>query len=119
MIDKVSPISFQGLKINGAVSAQNMKKLGEFTTATENLGFIADMEKIFNTDIVLNNKLDEITFSHQLYGDLTKYGCPKFPSKDFYSQVVDVMESIKLAIKKAEKKCESEKKNYELNHRGC
>ena len=119
MTNKISPISFQGLKINGVVSAKNLTKLGEFTTATENLRFLDDLEKTFNTDLVLNGNLDIISFSHNVYGDLTKYNCPQYPAKDFFSNVVNVMNSIKLAIKKAEDNFVGEKQKYDSIRRGC
>lgn len=119
MINNTQPISFQGLKISGTVSAKNIHKLADFTKATENLGFIKDLEKDFNTNIVLNGELDKISFSHEKYGDLTKYNCPVFPAKDFYSNVVTAIGSIKSAIKKAEKASKSS--NEETNNicRGC
>ena len=119
MINKISPISFNGLKIDGVVSVKNMEKLGEFARATENFGFISDLEKTFNTNMVINNKLDEISFSHEIYGDLTDFGCPKFSANVFYSQVVEAMEGIKRAIKKAEKNYELHKQDYEKMRRGC
>ena len=119
MIDKISPISFQGLKIDGVVSAKNLKKLGEFANATENLSFIDDLEKIYNTNMVINGKLDKISFSHEIYGDLTSFGCPNFPAKDFFSQVVDAMESIKKATKKAKVKFESHFEKNDFIRRGC
>ena len=119
MIDKISPISFQGLKIEGVISAKNIKKLGEFTNATENLGLIDDLEKLYNTNLVINNKLDKISFSHELYGDLTPFGCPNYPIKDFFSQVVDAMESIKKATKKAKTYFEKDKQKNDYIRRGC
>ena len=119
MTNKISPVTFQGLKIEGVVSAKNIKKLGEFTNATENLRFLEDLEKELNTDLVLNGTLDKISFSHNIYGDLTKYNCPQFPAKDFFSKVVDAMSSIKLAIKKAEEAFQAEKLKYDSTRRGC
>ena len=119
MMNKISPISFQGLKIEGVVSSKNFKKLGEFTNAIENKGFIIDLEKDFNTHLVLNNTLDEISFLHQEYGSLTNYGCPKFPAKDFYSHVVNAMDSVKSAIKKAEKTFQNSYQDYNTIRRGC
>ena len=119
MINNSSPISFKGLKIEGVVSTQNIKKLGAFADAAENYGFIKDIEKIFNTNMVLNGTLDEISFSHNEYGDLTRYNCRKFPAKDFFSNVVIAMDSIKTAIKKAEKDFKAQKENHDKFHRGC
>ena len=119
MIDRISPVSFQGLKIEGVVSAKNFKKLGEFTNATENFGFIDDLEKMYNTNMVINGKLDEISFSHEIYGDLTPFGCPKFPVKDFFSKVVDVMESIKKATKKAKTDFKNHFEKNDSIRRGC
>lgn len=119
MIDKISPVSFQGLKIEGVVSTKNIKKLGEFTNATENLGFINDLEKIYNTNMVINNKLDEISFSHEIYGDLTPFGCPKFPVKDFFSKVVNAMEGIKTATQKAKNSYKKYKQKNDYIPRGC
>ena len=119
MLNNNSSISFNGLKINGVVPSKSLKKLGEFTSATENHGFIEYLEKSFNTDIVLNNKLDEISFSHQTYGDLTKFGCPIFSAKDFFSKVVDAMKDIKNAINKAEKKHTKELNELDAIKRGC
>ena len=93
--------TFCGLKINGIVSAKNVKKLGEFTSRSENHDFIQYLEKTFNTDVVLNNTLDTITFSHNVYGDLSKFNCPSFPTKDFFSEVVNARLNIKSAIEKA------------------
>lgn len=119
MTNSISPISFQGLKIKGIVSAGNIKKLGEFANATENRGFIEDLEKLYNTDMVLNGELNEISFSHKVYGDLDKYGAVKFAAKDFYSNVVTVMGNIKSAIKKAEREFNSVKKKNDYTPRGC
>ena len=119
MDTKILPFSFQGLKIEGVVASKNIKKLGEFANATENLGFIKDLETNFSTDMVLSGNLDEISFSHQIYGNLTKFGCSKFPVKDFYSQVVGAMDSIKLAIKKAEKDFDKSRQKYDSIRRGC
>ncbi len=119
MINKTSPISFTGLKIEGVISAKNMRKLSEFATAEENAGLIADLEKTFNTNMVINSEFDEISFSHELYGNLTEFGCPKFPADGFYSKVVDAMNGIKRAIKKAEKSYELHIQECEKNRRGC
>ena len=119
MIDKTSPISFNGLKISGTISAANMKKLGKFANAVENAEFINDIEKTFNTNMVINSTFDEISFSHEVYGDMTKFGCPKYSASDFYSKVVEAMEGINRAIKKAQKNFELEKQNYEKIRRGC
>ncbi len=119
MINKTSPISFSGLKIEGVISAKNMKKLSEFATAEENVGFISDLEKTFNTNMVINSTLDEISFSHEIYGNLTEFGCPKYATEGFYSKVVDAMNGIRLAIKKAEKSYERHKQDIEKIRRGC
>ena len=119
MINKTTPVSFTGLKIEGVISPKNMKKLREFATAEENAGFINDLEKTFNTDMIINSTFDEISFSHELYGNLTPFGCPKFPAAGFYSKVVDVMNGIKQAIKKAEKNYKLNMQDYENVRRGC
>lgn len=119
MINKTSSISFNGLKIEGAISANNLKKLGEFATAEENVRFIDDLEKTFNTNMVISNKFDKISFSHEVYGDLTEYDCPKYSAEGFYSKVVDAMDGIKQAIKKAQKNYELHKQDYEKIRRGC
>ena len=119
MINKTSPISFNGLKIEGIISANNMKKLRDFATAEENYGFINDLEKTFNTDMIIKSTFDEISFSHKIYGNLTEFGCPKFSTEGFYSKVVDAMNGIKQAIKKAEKNYELHKQDYEKIRRGC
>ena len=119
MINKTSPISFNGLKIEGVISAKDMKKLSEFATAEENAGFISHLEKTFNTNMVINSKFDEIGFSHEVYGNLTPLGCPKFSAEGFYSKVVDAMDGIKRAIKKAEKNYERQKQDFENKRRGC
>lgn len=119
MINKTSPISFSGLKIEGVISAKNMKELGEFATAAENVRFVNDIEKTFNTNVVINSTFDEISFSHDIYGNLSNFGCPKYPAADFYSKVVDAMEGIKRAIKKADKNYELQNRDYEKIRRGC
>ena len=119
MINKISPISFNGLQIEGVISAKNMDKLKEFAMAEENARFINDLEKTLNTNMVINSKFDEISFSHDVYGNLTEFGCPKFSTAGFYSKVVHAMEGIKRAIKKAEKNFERNKQNYEIVRRGC
>ena len=96
-----------------------MKKLHQFATAQENAQFIRDVEKIYNTNMVINSKFDEISFSHEVYGSLTKFGCPKFPAEGFYSKVVEVMNCIKHAIKSAEKSFEQQMQEYEKIRRGC
>ena len=117
MINKTSPISFSGLKIEGVIPSKNMKKLCEFASAVENIEFIEHLEKNFNTDMVINSNFDEISFSHNTYGNLTNFGCPKFSVADFYSKVVDAMNDIKCSIKKAEK--HHKKQDYEKMSRGC
>ena len=119
MINKTSPISFNGLKIEGIISANNMRKLGAFASAEENARFINDLEKTLNTNMVVNSELDEISFSHDIYGNLTKFGCPKFPADCFYSKVVEAMSDIKQAIKKAKKSYDIHNKDYEKMSRGC
>ncbi len=119
MINKTSPISFTGLKIEGIISTKNIKKLSEFTNAQENVGFINDLEKTFNTNMVINGELNEISFSHEVFGSLTEFGCPKFSAENFYSKVVDAMSGIKQAIKKAEKVCNLHKQEREKIRRGC
>ena len=119
MINKTSPVSFTGLKIEGVISTKNMKKLSEFATAQENVGFINDLEKTFNTTMVINGELNEISFSHEVFGNLTEFGCPKFPAEKFYSKVVDAMSGIKQAIKKAEKNYNLHKEERERMRRGC
>ena len=119
MIDKVSPVSFNGLKVEGVISAKNMRKFSEFATAEENVELITDLERTFNTNMVINSKLSEISFSHEVYGNLSEFGCPKFPTTGFYSKVVDARNGIKQAIKKAEKFYEHHKQEYEKMRRGC
>lgn len=119
MINKTSPISFNGLKIEGIISVKDMKKLREFANAEENAGFINDLEKTYNTNMVINNTFDEISFSHDYYGNLTNFGCPKYSAEGFYSKVVSAKEGIKHAIKKAEKTSELNKQDVEKMRRGC
>ena len=119
MINKTSPISFSGLKIEGVIPAKNMKKLKEFATAEENAGFIDDLEKTLNTNMIVDSKFNEISFSHEVYGNLTEYGCPKFLVEDFYSKVVDAINSIKRSINKAEKIYKRNEQNSEKMRRGC
>ena len=119
MINKTSPISFNGLKIEGVIPSKNMRKLTEFATAEENAELIDDLEKTFNTNMVINSEFDEISFSHEVYGNLTEFGCPKFPAKGFYSKVVEARNGIKRAIKKAEKYYELHRQNCENMRRGC
>ena len=119
MINKTSPISFTGLEIKGIISPKNMKKFREFATAEENVRFINDLEESLNTNMIINSEFDEISFSHELYGNLTEFGCPKFSAEDFYSKVVDAMNGIRLAIKRAEKNYKQNKQDYEKMRRGC
>ena len=119
MINKTSQIPFSGLKIEGVIQAKNLKKLSEFANAQENAGFINDLEKNFNTNMVINSEFDEISFSHENYGNLSEFGCPKFSVEGFYSKVVDAMNGIKQSIKKAEKSYERHKQDYEKIRRGC
>lgn len=119
MIDKVSPVSFNGLKVEGVISAKNMKKLSEFATAEENVELITDLEKTFKTNMVINSNFDEISFSHEVYGNLSEFGCPRFSAAGFYSKVVEARNGIKQAIKKAEKFYEHHKQEYEKMRRGC
>jgi hypothetical protein len=101
-IEKIHPSkAFCGLKINGIVSAKNVRKLGEFTGKSENHDYIQYLEKSFNTDVVLNDTIDAISFSHKTYGDLSKFDCPSFPTKDFFSYVVNATRNITSAISKA------------------
>ena len=118
MTNTISP-SFQGLKIKGTVPVKNIKKLGEFANATENKSFIEDVEKLYNVDMVLNGDLNEISFEHKVYGDLSKYNFIKFPVKDFYSNIVSVMDNIRTAIKKAEKEFTKPKEKENFIPRGC
>lgn len=119
MINKTSPISFNGLKVEGVISVENMKKFGEFATAFENTRFIKDIEERFNTNMVLNNTLTEISFSHNIYGNLSNYECPRFAVADFYSKAVDALTGIQQSIKKAEKSFELRKQECEKTLRGC
>jgi len=119
MINRTSPISFNGLKIEGIIPTRNIKKLSEFATAEENVGFINDLEQTFKTNMVINSELDKISFSHEVYGNLTDFGCPQFSAEAFYSRVVEARNGIKQAIKKAEKIFEQQKKDLEKMRRGC
>ena len=119
MINKTTPTSFTGLKIDGIISANNLKKLRKFASAEENAGLINDLEKTYNTNLVINSEFDEVSFSHEVYGNLTNFGCPKFSTECFYSQIVEVINGIKRSIKNAEKNFELQKQNYEKIRRGC
>ena len=114
----IQPISFSGLKIEGTVSAGNIKRLNEFAKIFEQNDFIGGLEKEFNTDIVLNSQIDTVTFSHEKYGSLSKYINPS-PINDLLSQMSELTLKIKTAVRKAEKEYLNSMQSYETSRRGC
>ncbi len=114
----IQQISFSGLKIDGTVSAKNIKKLNEITKKIEESEFISDLENNFNTDIVLNSGLDTVSFSHKTYGSLSKYNL-SLPTDKLFLDVSNLMNNIKTAIKKAEKNHLNSQTIYESSRRGC
>ena len=68
----------------------------------ENSGLILDLENKFNTDILVNNQVDTVTFLHKKYGSLSKYVKPS-PAESVVSKILELKTEIKSAIKKTEK----------------
>ena len=119
MLNRISPVSFNGLKVEGVISTKNLKNFGEFASAAENIEFVKDLEKNFNTNMVIKNDFKEISFSHEVFGNLKQFGCLSFSVENFYSKVVEARNSIKQAIKKAEKFYEHQKQENDKIFRGC
>ena len=115
-----SSISFNGLVVNGVVSEQNVKKLGEFASRVENINFIKDIEKTFNVDVVLDSDIAQMSFSHKTYGSLSgKYGCGSYPLENVFRDVTKVFWDIKSAVNKASKDWEKKISEIESARRGC
>lgn len=120
MSNNISPISFRGIRIEGSISGQNVKKAGDFLSQVENINFIEDIEKRFGSDIVLKGDMTEMSFCHQKYGNLFgKYGCPWFSTKNFFKDVIEMFSGIKRSITIAEKDYAKSAKEYNKIRRGC
>lgn len=114
----IQPVSFSGLRIDGTVSANNIKKLNELIKIFEKNGLIENLENNFNTDIVLNNQIDTVSVSHKQYGSLSKYNL-SLPTEKLLSDISDLTKNIRTAIKKAAKDYTKSKNTYEVSRRGC
>ena len=115
-----SSVSFNGLIVNGVVSGQNVKKLGEFASKVENINFIKDIEKTFGVDAVLDSDIAQMSFSHKIYGSLSgKYRCGSYPLENVFRDVTKVILDIKSAINKASKDWEKKTSEIESSRRGC
>ena len=114
----IQPVPFTGLKIDGTISAKNIKKFNELINDFEKSELIIDLENNFNTDIVLNNQIDTVSFSHRQYGSLSKYNFT-LPIDKLFLDIVNLKNNLKTAIRKAEKDFTSSKNSYELFRRGC
>ena len=115
-----NPMTFKGLKVNGVVSTENVTKLGEFASRIENINFINYLEKRYETDVVINNEISKMHFSHKIYGDLTEaYGGGEFLLENVFRDVTTVIDNIKKAIKKAEKEWNKELLERTSTKRGC
>lgn len=110
-------ISFSGLKVLGTVSGKNVEKLGKFTSRTEIQNFMIDLEKTFETDMVLSSDIEKVSFSHNKYGDLTDFGAPVIESSGVFSDILTLFSKIKSSLTKAEK--DFEKTHANTFRRGC
>ena len=101
-----SSVSFNGLIINGNVSGKNIRKLGDFASRIENINFIKDIEKKYGVDVVLDNEISKMSFSHPKYGNLSeKYDCGSYPLQNVFLDISVVIRNIKSSLLSAEKYC--------------
>jgi hypothetical protein len=116
----ISPISFNGLIVKGAVSGNNITKLGDFASRVENINFIKDLEKDFNVDAVLNSDITQMSFEHKLYGNLSgKYGGESFPLENVFRDAMQIILNIKSSVKKAAADWEKKQEEIKSVKRGC
>lgn len=115
-----SQISFNALIVKGAVSENNIKKLGDFASRVENINFIKDLEKDFNVDAVLNSDITEMSFEHKLYGTLSgKFGGKSYSLQNVFRDATQVILNIKSSVKKAAAEWERKQEEIKSLRRGC
>ena len=115
----LSATSFNGLRIDGTVKSRNLKKLGNFASKVENKNFINYLGSNLKTDIILDNEITKVSFAHQQYGNLDKYGVGTYNIENVFRDVMDIINNIKTALKKAEKDFQKYMEEKEKTKRGC
>ena len=110
---------FSGVKVNGVISCENTRDFGNFLSRFENIDFITNLEREFNTDMVLNSNLKTMTFEHKTYGNLANYGMKETETTNYLSNAAEIFRQIKNAILKAQKASDKDLKEKDIFKRGC
>lgn len=123
-MNKINPInpstSYRGLVVNGAVSGENINKLGKYASQIENINFIAYLEKSMNVDAILNKDITQMSFTHRIYGNLSgNFGCKSYPLENIFRDATEVIKDIKAATAKAAKDWEKAIAEKDAARRGC
>ena len=119
-INPTSSISFNGLIVKGAVPKKSVSKLGDFASKFENINFINDLENNYGVDVVLNNEISKMSFSHPQFGSLSeKYECGYFPLENVFMDVSIIINNIKTSLRRAEKDFKKAMAEKDSTIRGC
>ena len=94
-------VSFSGLKINTCLNTNNLEKLNTFLSEKKNVGLISELEKDFQTDVVIYKDPSILNLEHRKYGNITNYGAKPIEAEVFWERAAEIKENLDKAIKKA------------------